>query len=422
MSIKILLDKCTGCTLCVKACPFGAIAMIDRPARIATQSVAGGPADAPGKGKKVAEIDLDVCTLCGACVPSCKFNAIELKKELGGSGRDLSHFKGVWVFAEQREGKIQSVAFELLTEGKKLAADLKTELCAVLCGDPSIEEEIDHLFGYGADKVYLITHPELKHYHTAPYTRAIAEAITKYKPEIMLLGATTLGRDLAARLAIRVGAGLTADCTGLAIDNGLLQQTRPAFGGNIMATIQTPKHRPQMATVRPKVFRKVKVQNVKIKTDENVIRFKPVISEEDLLVKLLEIVEDETVKVNLAEAEIIVSGGRGLGEAKNFKLIEELAAVLGGAVGASRATVDAGWISAHHQVGQTGKTVCPKLYIACGIAGKIQHLAGMQSSDTIVAVNKDPDAPIFKVAHYGIVGDLFEYVPLLTRRLKELQG
>ncbi len=407
MSIKILLDKCTGCTLCVKACPFGAIAMIDR------------PADVPGKGKKVAKIDLDVCTLCGACVPSCKFDAIELKKELGGGGRDLSHFKGVWVFAEQREGKIQSVAFELLTEGKKLAQDLKTELSAVLCGDPGIEEEVEHLFSYGADKVYLITHPELKHYHTAPYTRAIAEAITKYKPEIVLLGATTLGRDLAARLAIRVGAGLTADCTGLAIDKGLLQQTRPAFGGNIMATIQTPRHRPQMATVRPKVFKKTRVESPK---KGEVIKFTPVINAEDLLVKLLEIVEDESVKVNLAEAEIIVSGGRGLGEAKNFKLIEDLAAVLGGAVGASRATVDAGWISAHHQVGQTGKTVSPKLYIACGIAGKIQHLAGMQSSDTIVAINKDPDAPIFKVATYGVVGDLFEYVPLLTRKLKELRG
>ncbi|MDD5382220.1 MAG: 4Fe-4S binding protein, partial [Candidatus Margulisbacteria bacterium] len=221
MSIKILLDKCTGCTLCVKACPFAAIKMIDR------------PADVPGKGKKIAVIDLDTCTLCGACVPSCKFNAIELKKELGGTDTDLSHFKGVWVFAEQREGKVQSVAYELLTEGKKLAADLKTELCAVLCGDPTIEEEVEHLFSYGADKVYLITHPELKHYHTSPYTRAIAEVITKYKPEVMLLGATTMGRDLAARLAIRVGAGLTADCTGLAIENRLLQQTRPAFGGNI---------------------------------------------------------------------------------------------------------------------------------------------------------------------------------------------
>lgn len=402
MSIKVLLDKCTGCTLCVKSCSFAAIKIENRK----------------------AVIDLDTCTLCGACVEACKkFGAIELKKELGSADHDLSHYHGIWVFAEQREGKVQSVAYELLTEGKKLAEDLKVELAAVLCGDPSIEDELDHLFSYGADKVYLITHQELKHYHTAPYTRAIAEAITKYKPEIVLLGATTMGRDLAARLAIRVGAGLTADCTGLAIDPAkkILLQTRPAFGGNIMATIQTPNHRPQMATVRPKVFKKLKVQSAKLKTNENIIRFNPVIQPEDLVVKLLELLEDETVKVNLADAEIIVSGGRGLGEAKNFKLIEELAGVLGGAVGASRATVDAGWISAHHQVGQTGKTVCPKLYIACGIAGKIQHLAGMQSSDTIVAINKDPDAPIFKVAHYGIVGDLFEYVPLLTRKIKELR-
>lgn len=418
MSIKILLDNCTGCTLCVKTCPFAAIKMIDR------------PTDAPGKSKKIAEIDLDTCTLCGACVPSCKFNAIELKKELGGSDHDLSHYKGVWVFAEQREGKVQSVAYELLTEGKKLAGDLKTELCAVLCGDAAIENEVEHLFSYGADKVYLIIHPELKDYRTAPYTRAIAEAVTKHKPEIFLLGATTMGRDLAARLAIRVGAGLTADCTGLAIDpvKKILLQTRPAFGGNIMATIQTPKHRPQMSTVRPKVFKKSQLQNPCLPAGTakskqgNVIKFAPVINTEDLLVKLLEIVVDDSVKVNLADAEIIVSGGRGLQEAKNFKLIEELAAVLGGAVGASRATVDAGWISAHHQVGQTGKTVSPKLYIACGIAGKIQHLAGMQSSDTIVAINKDPDAPIFKVATYGIVGDLFEYVPLLTKKIQELRG
>ena len=233
-----------------------------------------------------------------------------------------------------------------------------------------------------------------------------------------------MGRDLAARLAIRVGAGLTADCTALSIDpvKKILWQTRPAFGGNIMATIQSPNHRPQMATVRPKVFKKIQAQSTKQKNNDNVIRFKPVINQEDLVVKLLEVIHDESVKVNLSDAEIIVSGGRGLGEAKNFKLVEELAAVLGGAVGASRATVDAGWISAHHQVGQTGKTVCPKLYIACGIAGKIQHLAGMQSSDTIVAINKDPDAPIFKVAHYGIVGDLFEYVPLLTRKIKDLRG
>lgn len=414
MSIKILLDKCTGCTLCVKACPFAAITMIDR------------PADAPGKSKKVAVIDLNTCTLCGACVESCKFQAIELKKELSGSDKDLSHYKGVWVFAEQREGKVQSVAYELLSEGKKLADELKTELCAVLCGDQSIEDEVTHLFEYGADKVYLAVHPELKNYHTAPYTRTVSELITKYKPEIMLLGATTLGRDLAARLAIRVGAGLTADCTGLGIDpvKKILLQTRPAFGGNIMATIQSPNHRPQMATVRSKVFKKVKIPNAECRmpNEGNIIRFNPAISAEDLVVKILEIVKDESVKVNLQDAEIIVSGGRGIGDPKNFKMIEELAQLLGGAVGASRATVDAGWISAHHQVGQTGKTVAPKLYVACGIAGKIQHLVGMQGADTIVAINKDPDAPIFKVATYGIVADVLEFVPLLIKKLKELRG
>jgi electron transfer flavoprotein alpha subunit len=219
---------------------------------------------------------------------------------------------------------------------------------------------------------------------------------------------------------------LTADCTGLDIDpvKKILLQTRPAFGGNIMATIQTPNNRPQMATVRPKVFKKVKMPNAECRmpNEGKIIRFTPVISQEDLVVKLLEIVKDESIKVNLQEAEIIVSGGRGIGDPKNFAMIEELAQALGGAVGASRATVDAGWISAHHQVGQTGKTVAPKLYVACGIAGKIQHLVGMQGSDTIVAINKDPDAPIFKVATYGIVADCLEFVPLLTKKLKELRG
>jgi electron transfer flavoprotein alpha subunit len=404
MSIVVYKDKCTGCTLCVKACPFQAITMEPR----------------PDSKKKLAVIDLDKCTLCGACISSCKFDAIEIKTEKESS-TDLSHYKGVWVFAEQREGKIQPVAYELLGEGRKLAQELKTDLSAVLCGGEDIEEEVAHLFAYGADKVYLLHHDELKDYKSLPYTRAVAELLTKNKPEIFLLGATTMGRDLAARLAIRVGAGLTADCTGLSIDpeKKILQQTRPAFGGNIMATIISPNNRPQMATVRPKVFRKPDKQEGR---KGELIKFNPVLSPEDLVVKLIEVIKDESIKVNLAEAEIIVSGGRGLGEAKNFALIEELAKTLGGAVGASRATVDAGWVSAHHQVGQTGKTVAPKLYIACGISGKIQHLVGMQSSDTIVAINKDPDAPIFKVATYGIVGDLFEYVPLLTKKLLEIRG
>lgn len=404
MSIQVFADKCTGCTLCVKACPFGAIEMQPR----------------EGTPKKLAVIDLDKCTLCGACVDACTFDAIEIKIEKETS-TDLSHYKGVWIFAEQREGKIQPVAYELLGEGRKLATDLKTDLSAVLCGGEDIEEEVAHLFAYGADKVYLLHHDELKDYKTLPYTRAVAELLTKYKPEIFLLGATTMGRDLAARLAIRIGAGLTADCTGLSIDpeKKILQQTRPAFGGNIMATIISPNNRPQMATVRPKVFRKTAKADGR---KGELIKFNPVINPEDLIVKLLEIIKDESVKVNLTEAEIIVSGGRGIGEAKNFKLIEDLAKELGGAVGASRATVDAGWISAHHQVGQTGKTVSPKLYIACGISGKIQHLVGMQSSDIIVAINKDPDAPIFKVATYGIVGDLFQFVPMLTSKLKEIRG
>jgi caffeyl-CoA reductase-Etf complex subunit CarE len=404
MSINVFADKCTGCTLCIKDCPFGAIQMQPR----------------PDTSKKLAVIDLDKCTLCGACVTACKFDAIEIKTEKESSV-DLGNYKGVFIFAEQREGKIQPVAYELLGEGRKLAKELKTDLAAVLCGGEAIEEEVAHLFAYGADKVYLLHHDELKDYKSLPYTRAVSELLTKYKPEIFLLGATTTGRDLAARLAIRIGAGLTADCTGLSInpEKKILEQTRPAFGGNIMATIISPNNRPQMATVRPKVFKKAEKKDGR---NGELIKFSPVINPEDLVVKLIEVIKDESSKVNLAEAEIIVSGGRGIGEAKNYKIIEELAQALGGAVGASRATVDAGWISAHHQVGQTGKTVAPKLYIACGISGKIQHLVGMQSSDTIVAINKDPDAPIFKVATYGIVGDLFEYVPLLIKKLKEIRG
>ncbi|OGC07469.1 electron transfer flavoprotein subunit alpha [candidate division WOR-1 bacterium RIFOXYA2_FULL_36_21] len=401
MGIKVLLDKCIGCTLCVKACPFAAISMQD----------------------KKAVIDLNTCTLCGACLPVCKFNAIELEKKEAVSGTiDKSSYKNIWVFVEHHEGDVHPVSYELLTEGRKLAEDLNCEVAAVLLGDDAIEKEIDTLFSYGADKVYLSTHSEFKEYRTAPYSRTVTEMIKKFKPEIFLIGATTTGRDLAARLAIRVNAGLTADCTGLSIDmqQKILNQTRPAFGGNIMATIISPNHRPQMATVRPKVFKRVKIQGASARGE--LIKFDPVINQEDLAVKILEAIKDESAKVNLQEAEIIVSGGRGICDPKNFKLIEELASCLSGAVGASRATVDAGWISAHHQVGQTGKTVAPKVYIACGISGKIQHLVGMQGSDTIIAINKDPDAPIFKVATYGIIGDCLEIIPALIKKIKEIKG
>ncbi|MFA4967147.1 MAG: electron transfer flavoprotein subunit alpha/FixB family protein [Candidatus Margulisiibacteriota bacterium] len=343
--------------------------------------------------------------------------------DLRKNPNEAAAWKGIWIFAEQREGTVQNVAYELLSEAKKLAQDLNCEVAAVLAGDEAIEGQVSSLFEYGADKVYLITNKELKDYRTAPYASAITDLVNKYKPEIFLIGASTLGRDLAARIAVRINCGLTADCTALSIDpvKKILQQTRPAFGGNIMATIISPNHRPQMATVRPKVFRKSKIQNPKSKK-ENTIIFTPTINQNDLLVKIVDVIKDESVKVNLAEAEIVVSGGRGIQDPKNFKMIEELAQAVGGAVGASRATVDAGWISAHHQVGQTGKTVAPKLYIACGIAGKIQHLVGMQGADTIVAINKDPDAPIFKLATYGIVGDCLEVVPALTRKIKEVRG
>jgi len=398
MGIRVINDKCIGCKLCVPACPLGAIKVENRK----------------------AIIDLDKCNLCGACPSSCKFKAIEITKE-DVNVVDKSQYKGIWVFAEQYGSDVHPVALELLGEGKKLAKDLGVELCAVLLGDASIEKEAKMLIEHGADKVYLAMAPELKHYTTLPYSTVISDTIKQYKPEIVLFGATTTGRDLASRIAARINAGLTADCTGLAIDKEtkLLQQTRPAFGGNIMATIICKNHRPQMSTVRPKVFKKAVPDHSR---KGQVIKISPKIDQKDLLVKLVEVIKDSTIKVNLSEAEIIVSGGRGLQAAENFKLIEELAGVIGGAVGASRATVDAGWISSHHQVGQTGKTVCPKLYIAVGISGAIQHLAGMGSSDIIVAINKDPDAPIFKVATYGIVGDLFEVVPKLTRKLKEVRG
>jgi len=365
---------------------------------------------------KKAVIDLAKCNLCGACVDACKFDAIILqKKEVGEVTPDA---KGVWIFAEQKKGVLQSVGFELLGKAQELAKKLNTEVSAVLLGY-NMEKQAKELISRGADIVYLIDKEELANYQNEPYAEVLVKLIQKYKPEIFLCGATTVGRSLVSRVAVKVKTGLTADCTGLDIDpeKKILLQTRPAFGGNIMATIITPNHRPQMATVRHKVMKEFepdksrKGKIIKEDVDAKLLTSRT---------KLLDIVEEVSATVNLAEADIIVSGGRGLKDPKNFTLIEELAKVLGAAVGASRATVDAGWIPYSHQVGQTGRTVCPKIYIACGISGQIQHLVGMQSSKIIVAINSDSSAPIFNVATYGIVGDLFEVVPALIKKFKEV--
>lgn len=395
--IRVLDDKCVGCTLCFKACPFGAITM----------------------DNKLARIDLGKCTLCGACVEACRFDAIDLKKTTQAAA-DLSAFQNVWVFAEQVDGHIESVTHELLGEGRTLADALGMKLCAVLLGS-GIQGKAADLTARGADIVYVVDKPELAYYQDEAYAAVLVDLVNKHKPSIMLSGATTIGRSLIARVAVAVNAGLTADCTGLAIDPETknLLQTRPAFGGNIMATIITPNHRPQMSTVRHKVMKEAVPQAGR--TGQVVVH--------DVVADLLKsrahrvkFVPEAGATINIAEADIIVSGGRGLQKPENFALLQELAGVLGGAVGASRAAVDANWIAYSHQVGQTGKTVCPKLYIAVGISGQIQHLAGMSSADVIVAINKDPDAPIFKTATYGIVGDLFKIVPMLTAEFRKVLG
>ena len=307
------------------------------------------------------------------------------------------------------------MAFELLGEGRVLADRLGVELCAVLLGH-GIKNCAATLFEHGADKVYVVDHPALAQYTAEPYSEAMSALIRKHKPEILLAGATSMGRGFIARVAIQVSAGLTADCTELDVDleKRLLLQTRPAFGGNIMACIICPDHRPQMATVRPKVFK----HPVPVAGRTGAL-IEETMSLKDPVVQVVEVVNAMQNEVNVAGAEFIVTGGRGLGAPENFKLMAELAEALGGAaVGASRAAVDAGWISSFHQVGQTGKTVRPKIYIACGVSGQIQHLVGMNSSDTIIAINKDPDAPIFGVADIGIVGDLFQVVPELIKALK----
>ena len=365
--------------------------------------------------KNIAVV-LDGCTFCGACEEACPLDAIKITKETAKPAVPLKDYKGIWVFAEQQEGEVQEVALELLGKARELAKKLQTDVSAVLLGS-GVRKETGKLISHGADKVYLVEDDVLNHFLDEPYTDVLSYLINEYKPEIVLMGATTIGRAFASRVAARINTGLTADCTDLDIDDDtkILLQTRPAFGGNIMATIHTEHHRPQMSTVRHKVFKPLEEDTsrqgevVEVKYPGNLVSRSTII----------EIIKDQTQQVNLTDADIIVSGGRGLGKPENFALIEELAEVLGAAVGASRAAVDANWIAYSHQVGQTGRTVAPKIYIAVGISGAIQHQVGMRSSDLIIAVNKDPNAPIFDIANYGIVGNLFEVIPELIKALKK---
>jgi len=384
MNIYVDAEKCTGCQLCVKACPYGAIEMDERLATIT-----------------------EACTLCGGCVSVCPVDAI-IWEAPAVADVDTSEYQGVWVIGEVGEDELAGVTWELLGKGRELAEDLDTELSLVVLGDEA-SELAQKAAQSGPDWVFVVEDAALVRYRTGTYTDVISGLINKHKPEIVLFGATEQGRDLAPRIATRIKTGLTADCTGLEIDpeERLLVQTRPAFGGNIMARIITRNHRPQMATVRPRVMQRLESQP----------------EHTSIMTKIIDIARDEAAgQVNLQDADIIVSGGRGLKKPENFAIVRELADALGGVVGASRPTVDDGWIAPYHQVGQTGSTVQPRLYIACGISGAVQHLAGMSSADCIVAINSDPAAPIFEVAHYGIVGDLFDVVPALTEIVREELG
>ncbi len=384
-------EKCVGCQACIKACPFNALAM---------------------QGK-LAVVN-DACTFCGACLPSCKFGAITMTKAEKKAAVNIADYQGVWVFGEQIDGVIQGVVHELIGKGRELADSLGVPLTVLVLGH-NMDEAAQEILQYPVDHVIQVDEPELKHYASEPYARVVADLIAKKKPEIFLAGATAIGRSFLARVAVEVHTGLTADCTGLDITpERLLLQTRPAFGGNIMASILCAKHRPQMSTVRHKVMKAAEKDGgrggkvEKITADGKLLLSRT---------KRLDWLPEITSTVNLVDADIIVSGGRGLQKPENFVLVEKLAKLLGGAVGSSRAAVDAGWMPYSHQVGQTGKTVQPKLYIACGIQGAVQHLVGMSSADRIIAINKDKDAPIFSVATYGIVGDALEVLPAMIREL-----
>ncbi len=403
MAIKLMKDKCMGCGLCASSCPFSAITMED---------------GVPNIGS--------ACVECGLCVEKCAFEALTKEekaakaKSIDGNEIDINDYHGVWVVAEQRENRIMPVSIELVGEAKRLAAEIGCEVCAVICGH-NIKQQAIELLGYGCDKVYMADAPELEHYITDAYTKVVYEAIIKYKPEIVLMGATYIGRDLGPSVAVKCGTGLTADCTKLEINpqDKKLMQTRPAFGGNLMATIVCENHRPQMATVRPGIM--AKAEYINNPTGE-IIELPVHFEEDELREKVLKVIRSTRETVSLTDAKIVVSGGLGLGGPEGFELLRKLADRLGGVIGSSRAAVDAGWIAPAHQVGQTGTTVKPDIYFACGISGAIQHLAGMQESKCIVAINKNETAPIFEVADIGIVGDLYKVIPAILNALDNIEA
>jgi electron transfer flavoprotein alpha subunit/NAD-dependent dihydropyrimidine dehydrogenase PreA subunit len=390
MTVWVEVDLCSGCKRCLKACPYGAVEMKEGKAFI-----------------------LERCTSCGACLQVCKETAIQTDVE-PRTVPDFSDRKGIWVFAEQRGGLLHQVSLELLGKAMDLGALLGQEISALLLGD-HVASLSEPLIEHGADQVFLAEHSALKDYRTTAYTKVIEGLVKEYRPNILLMGATHIGRDLAPRVSRRAGVGLTADCTELSIDpqDRILLQTRPAFGGNVMATIANRYSRPQMATVRPGVMEAVAKRG-----KGNIVRHSVSLAEEEIRTRILELVKEKKKKVNLAAAKVVVAGGRGVGDAGGFRVLEELAAVLGGEVAGTRVTVEQGWIPPERQVGQTGQSVRPELYIACGISGAIQHRAGMMNSRYIVAINKDARAPIFQVADWGLVGDLHELVPEMIEQLK----
>lgn len=400
MDIKVDERTCTGCSLCKNVCMYDAIEIIN--------------------GKAVVN---DNCVFCGACIDVCKLKSIEITG-LQDKHLDFSNYNGVMVFLETFNGKVLDVGYELASEGRRLASDLGVPLSGVLIGS-KVKDNFSEVFEYGLDKIYCIDNPVFSNQFDDIYAKALVQIIDKYKPEIFLAGATSFGRSLIPKVAAIIKTGLTADCTALSIDKekNILLQTRPTFGGNVLATIVTEDARPQMATVRPHVMEKKKSGTAGSEDLSKKIEFIDIDeSKFKTKYKLISTEKEAGESLNITDYDVIVSGGRGIGSSDSFALLKELADLLGGVVGASRAAVDSNWISYPHQVGQTGKTVNPKVYIACGISGAIQHLAGMQTSDIIVAINKDPEAPIFKIANYGIIGDLFEIVPKLIKKIKMARG